>query len=65
MEDGGWRRHDKMVEFWQLIFMEAPIEIRMLMAFFVVALIWEIFRSERRRREERKRQERLNRIKFD
>ena len=65
MENGGWRNEDQMVEFWQLIFMESPIELRMLMAFFVVALIWEIFRSERRRKEERKRQERLNRIKFD
>ena len=33
-----------MVEFWQLIFMESPMELRMLMAFFLVALIWSMFK---------------------
>ena len=54
-----------MVEFWQLIFMESPIELRILFLVFIVVLLWEIFRSQIKKKEEKRRQERLNRIKFD
>jgi|TARA_R100000084_G_scaffold85562_1_gene40468 hypothetical protein len=34
-----------MIEFWNIMFTESPMELRMLMAFFVVALIWAMFKK--------------------
>ena len=34
-----------MVEFWQLIFTQSPMELRIMFAVFMAALLWEIFKK--------------------
>jgi len=34
-----------MIEFWNLIFVESPIELRIMFVVFMVALFWEIFKK--------------------
>jgi hypothetical protein len=33
-----------MIEFWQIMFMESPLELRIIIMFFLAALIWTMFK---------------------
>jgi len=34
-----------MIEFWQLIFTQSPMELRIMFAVFMAALIWAMFKK--------------------